>query len=87
VFLIILQIERLLKLLRIPHAMERVITSLTEQRLQEERDEQLLNGFNPVQVADVNASVKGWLAQNGNEFNVAHCSMMEPVRRFELRFR
>jgi hypothetical protein len=64
----------MLKLLCIPNAMKSVMTSVVDQRVHEERDEQQLQ--NPVQVARVNSSqkeqtVEGWLANRDNDFAAA----------------
>jgi hypothetical protein len=74
----------MLKILRIPNAMKSVMSSLVDQRLHEEREEQQLQ--NPVQVARVNSSqqeqtVEGWLANQNNDFTSAPVPYTDCWRR------
>jgi hypothetical protein len=78
----------MLELLRIPHAMEGVLASLDEQRLEEERMDRELQELGPVQVAEVNSCgkeqlVDGWLSDKANDFTVEPDPPMDFFRRDE----
>jgi hypothetical protein len=78
----------MLELLRIPQAMSGVLSTLEQQRVEEEMDGQQLQELRPVQMAKIHSTLKkrlvnGWLLDKANDFTVEPDPPMDFFRRDE----